>query len=70
MTCVTQNICEHFFRFRDKYHPDASEERNDQFKEAVKARFVYIKFLPLTLRGDFKIEEFTKNFQKRVLKIL
>merc|ERR1719435_738340 len=25
--------------FRDKYHPDASDERNDQFKEAVKARW-------------------------------
>merc|ERR1712142_759308 len=55
--------------FRDKYHPDASDERNGQFKEAVKARFDAWNKLA-SIEGIFDEQILDDTKEERTIKLL
>jgi len=55
--------------FRDKYHPDASDERNGQFKEAVKARFDAWNKLA-SIEGIFDDQILDDTKEERTIKLL
>jgi len=55
--------------FRDKYHPDASDERNGQFKEAVKARFDAWNKLA-SIEGVFDDQILDDTKEERTIKLL
>jgi len=55
--------------FRDKYHPDASAERTEQFKEAVKARLVGWQKL-VQMENVFDTAELDITKEQEIIKLL